>query len=123
MDFIQHEILKNADGIFMGDLNFDLKWKDEGKNLNSTLFTDLWEELRDEDEEGFTMNGTSRFSPVALDHVILSKNSQFKGEFIQRVGNYCCRNFGTDLINEIREDDVVRTPSDHLGLYAVINLK
>lgn len=122
IEYIQHEILQDRDSIFMGDLNFDFNWSDEGKNIDKTLFTDLWTSLRDKNEEAFTMNGTTRFKPVVLDHVLLSNNSQFKPEYIQRVGNYWCRNFGTDLLNEIREDDVVRTPSDHLGLYSVISL-
>lgn len=94
----------------------------KNSNVNWKNYLDLWQTLRDENDEDFTMNGTTRFKPVVLDHVILSKDSQFHPEFIQRVGNYCCRNFTNDLINEIREDDVVRTPSDHLGLYAIISL-
>lgn len=121
MKYIQHDVLKGYDAIFMGDFNFDYKWPDERKNVDWKNFSDLWGCLRDSDEEDFTMNGTTRFKPVVLDHVMLAKNSQFIPEFIQRVGNYCVRNFSQDLINDIREDDVVRTPSDHLGLYAVIS--
>ncbi len=89
MEFIQSKLLKDRDAIFMGDLNFDLNWKDEGENLDSKNFMDLWTELKDKTEEGFTMNGTTRFKPVALDHVILSKNSQFAPKYVKRVGNYC----------------------------------
>jgi endonuclease/exonuclease/phosphatase family metal-dependent hydrolase len=120
INYIQNEVLQGYDAIFMGDFNFDFSWSDEGKNINRKLVKDLWEELKDTSEEAFTMNGTTRFKPVVLDHVLLMKKSQFVPEYIQRVGNFCCRNFPQDLINEIREDDVVRTPSDHLGLYSVI---
>ena len=85
---IQHKILKGRDAIFMGDLNFDFNWYEEGKNIDHTLFTDLWTNLRDEKEEAYTMNGTSRLNPVILDHVLLAKDSQFKPKFIERVGNY-----------------------------------
>lgn len=122
MKYIQTEILNDRDAIFMGDFNFDYSWKDEAKNIDFTLFTDLWKYLRDEDEESYTMNGTTKFKPVTFDHVLISNNSQFKPEYIQRVGNYCCRNYCNDLKDDIREDDIVRTPSDHLGLYSVISL-
>ena len=120
MKYIQNKVLKGHDSIFMGDFNFDYKWKDESTHLDRDNYSDLWEELKDPKEEAYTMNGTTLFKPVVLDHILLSKNSAFAPEFITRVGNFCCRNFSHDLIDEIREDDVVRTPSDHLGLYATI---
>eukprot|EP00343_Euplotes_focardii_P005367 CAMPEP_0205811874 /NCGR_PEP_ID=MMETSP0205-20121125/16159_1 /ASSEMBLY_ACC=CAM_ASM_000278 /TAXON_ID=36767 /ORGANISM="Euplotes focardii, Strain TN1" /LENGTH=79 /DNA_ID=CAMNT_0053091651 /DNA_START=649 /DNA_END=888 /DNA_ORIENTATION=- len=69
MDYIQHRILQSHDAIFMGDLNFDFNWNDEGKNLDTTIFTDLWADLRRKDEEAYTKNGTPCYKPVALDHV------------------------------------------------------
>lgn len=89
MEAIQTKILPGTDAIFMGDLNFDLSWPDEGGNLDSKMFSDLWTALKDDEEEAFTMNGTSRFKPVVLDHVLLANTSQFSPKFIQRVGNYC----------------------------------
>lgn len=119
IDYIQNTILKGYDAIFMGDFNFDFKWPDEYVSVDWDTYQDLWRTLKDSKDEDYTMNGTSRFRPAALDHIIISKNSQFIPDFIQRVGNYCWRNFDGDSIHEIREDDIVRTPSDHLGLYAV----
>jgi len=120
-EYVQHNLLYGFDSVFMGDFNFDFTWADESSNIDWKQYQDLWQQLKDEKEEWYTKNGTSHFKPVTLDHVLLSKSSQFKPKFIKRVGNYCCRNYGQDLINDIREDDVVRTPSDHLGLYAVIS--
>lgn len=123
MDYIQHDLLQDHDAIFMGDFNFDFSWPDEGQNVDFDNYCDFWRELRDPSEDDFTMNGTTRFKPVALDHILMCRHSQFAPSYIQRVGNYCVRNFRRDHINDIREDDVVRTPSDHLGLYAVACLK
>ena len=106
----------------MGDFNFDYRSPDEVKNIDFAVYTDLWNYLRDEDEQSYTMNATTKFNPVTFDHVLISNNSQFRPEYIQRVGNYCCRNYSQDLINDIRDDNIVRTPSDHLGLYSIISL-
>lgn len=121
MNYIQNTLLKGFDSIFMGDFNFDYSWPDEVHHLDFNKFTDMWLALKDEHEECFTKNATTRTNPAVLDHVVLASDSQFKPDFIQRVGNFCCRNFSQDLINEIREDDIVRTPSDHLGLFSVIS--
>lgn len=123
MEYIQKAVLSGHDAIFMGDFNFDFSWKDEVSHIDWDCYLDIWRELKDTSEDNFTMNGTTQFKPVVFDHVLMSKSSNFKPEYITRVGNFCCRNFSSDLIDEIREDDVVRTPSDHLGLYAIITKK
>ena len=119
MDYIQNTILKGHDAVFMGDFNFDFKWRDENISVDWDHYIDFWQTLKDQNDESFTMNGTTKFKPVVFDHILISKESQFTPEFIQRVGNYCWRNYEGDSVNDIREDDIVRTPSDHLGLYAV----
>ena len=73
----------------MGDFNFDFKWPDESSFIDWETYQDIWKSLKDEKEDDYTMNGTTRFRPAALDHIIVSKKSQFVPEFIQRVGNFC----------------------------------
>ena len=109
----------------MGDFNFDYAWSSE-KNTRDHAFkyyTDLWETLRDPEEESFTMFKTPKYKEVTFDHVILSKESNFEPYHISRVGNFCCYSYKNDDPKDIAKDAIVRTPSDHLGLYAVIKQK
>ena len=107
----------------MGDFNFDYKWDTERNHFDWDKFIDIWEELKDPSDQSYTMPNTPYWPAVTFDHIILTKSCQFEQRFIERVGNYCCRNFDNSELHEIQNDDIVRTPSDHLGLFADIVLK
>ena len=103
----------------MGDFNFDYKWDNEVTHIDWDVYTDVWWKLIDGYEECWTMAKTSYWNSVTFDHIILS-SKLFKPMFITRVGNYCCRNFKENTQGETANDSIIRTPSDHLGLYAVL---
>ncbi|CAI2370911.1 unnamed protein product [Moneuplotes crassus] len=123
MEYYIDPILGKYDSIFMGDFNFMYHWKNEEDTLNRELFSDMWEELRDSSEEQFTMFKTPEYAEVTFDHIILSLKSKFRPEYIERVGNFSCDAYKEQDPKDINTDGVVRTPSDHLGLVGVINLK
>ena len=123
LEYIQDIVLKGHDALVMGDFNFDYKWEGEPEKINWDVYCDIWQELKDPSEPSHTMNQTSYYNPVTFDHILLSKDSQFRPEFISRVGNFCCRNFPEEDLAKTCEDSKIRTPSDHLGLYAVIVVK
>lgn len=123
VDYIQNELLFEKQMIFMGDFNFDYKWDTERNHFDWDKFIDIWEELKDPSDQSYTMPNTPYWPAVTFDHIILTKSCQFEQRFIERVGNYCCRNFDNSELHEIQNDNIVRTPSDHLGLFADIVLK
>ena len=55
--------------------------------------------------------------------IVLNKNSKYSWEYITRVGNFCCPRFSGEDPKDIKNDNIVRTPSDHLGLYGVIKVE
>ena len=119
MKFI-NQLLDGHDHIVMGDFNFDYKWETEFTHIDWDKYIDVWCQLKDSKEKSWTMAKTSYWNAVTFDHIILSSNS-FLPKYISKVGNYWCRNFPEDSQNETANDSIIRTPSDHLGLYAVLS--
>lgn len=60
MEFIQSNVLKDHDSIFMGDFNFDFKCSEETVSVDWTNYRDVWQSLKDELEEDFTRNGNTK---------------------------------------------------------------
>lgn len=67
---VVEEVLGDNDGIFMGDFNFGFDWEAEkdtlskftiskpltnSENIDREIFEDMWETLRDQSEESYTM--------------------------------------------------------------------
>jgi endonuclease/exonuclease/phosphatase family metal-dependent hydrolase len=119
MKFIQDKILHKKEGVLMGDFNFDYEWENEVTHVDWDNFTDLWRELKP-DEKGHTMKMDSYFPAVTFDHILLTNTEHFEAGYIQIVGDFCCRNFKEGEMDKVSIDGKIRTPSDHLGLYAEI---
>mmetsp|Transcript_19538 Transcript_19538/g.22734 ORF Transcript_19538/g.22734 Transcript_19538/m.22734 type:complete len:113 (-) Transcript_19538:38-376(-) len=107
----------------MGDLNFEFEWEEEKDSLNRELFLDLWESLIFSSEEKYTMPKSVKHKECTFDHILLSKFSKFEPSYIKRVGNFSCRSHKGEDPKDIAKDNIVRTPSDHLGLYGMIKIK
>ena len=52
----------------MGDFNFQFDWEEEKDTLNRDIFADLWESLKEENEEKYTMPQNVKHNACVFDH-------------------------------------------------------
>jgi len=113
------EILNNSETAFlMGDFNFDSSWKNEEVNIDKN-FNDCWFNFRDKnnlnDEDRYTMPKSNHFPAWRPDRILYKNDKFLELEYFEIIGN-----------NQIEQDEynnVVKTPSDHYGLFAMFKLK
>ncbi|KRX06348.1 Endonuclease/exonuclease/phosphatase [Pseudocohnilembus persalinus] len=101
------------DVLFMGDFNFDSP--QENNNVDRQNYDDLWEILKDKNEESYTMKGNSYFPPWRPDRILCKKNGNLDPVHIERIGTEPIPYYQQ---NKAQHSDVIVTPSDHFGLYA-----
>ena len=109
----------------MGDFNYDPSWESEKAHIDSAEYENVWETLRPDDPEAFTMNFTPKYNRWFPDRILIKTGSDYEATFVDRVGVAACASFtkNGETADKIKEDGVVRTPSDHMGLVAVFSLK
>jgi hypothetical protein len=107
--------------MLMGDYNFDSSWKNEQACIDPS-FDDIYLTLN-QGLESFTMPASGRFGRSRLDKIVVNKSSSCKPESISIIGRFPIPSCAGQNIMEVEEDQVVRTPSDHYGLYAVFQWK
>ncbi|KAM3136940.1 hypothetical protein pb186bvf_011025 [Paramecium bursaria] len=112
ISYKQFEQYQNV--IMMGDFNFD---GEENKQNLSDQYIDIWPFLRQ--ETGNTMKQTSKFAAWRPDRIIMKKGGYLTPSLIEIVGDYDIPFFKDKEVHP----DIVKTPSDHLGLYAVFTLQ
>ena len=67
---------------------------------------------------------TKDFSPWRPDKVVIPKeNMKWRPKSIHVVGKFAMPRFQEDNCSIIREDNIVRTPSDHMGLFTIFEFK
>jgi tyrosyl-DNA phosphodiesterase 2 len=116
------EILNFSECAFlMGDFNFDSSWKNEEVNIDSK-FNDCWflhkEKNKLNDNERFTMPANNYFSAWRPDRILFKngKNENFLNlDYFEILGK--------DPIKQDEFDNIVKTPSDHYGLFALFEIK
>ena len=99
----------------MGDFNFDSTWTDE-QNAIDKDFDDIYLTLNN-GKESATMLKKGRFKGWRPDKVLLKKKSNLKPKSIDIIGKYD--------IPSIKEENGyyhIRTPSDHFGIFTVVEL-
>lgn len=69
------------------------------------------------------MPQTRRYSPWRPDHILCKVPVSLEGASIEKVGEFTIPPYEKEEVKKIASDDVVRSPSDHYGLYASIPLK
>ena len=57
------------------------------------------------------------------DHVLCKLPVSLEGASIEKIGEFTIPPFEKEGVKKIEEDGIVRSPSDHFGLYAVIPLR
>ena len=109
----------------MGDFNYDPSWEPEKAHIDSAEYENVWETLRPDETDAFTMNFTPRFSRWFPDRILIKTGSDFEPTFVDRVGVAACASFVKkgESADKIKKDGIVRTPSDHMGLVAVFSFK
>lgn len=105
----------------MGDFNFDSSWKNEQCNIDKE-YDDIYLTLN-KNEETFTMPKTPYFKAWRPDKILCRKSSQFVPESISLIGKFCIPSYSGSDLNELSENSVVGTPSDHYGLFAVFKFQ
>ncbi len=123
------EINKEMDiCVIAGDFNFS-----DGCPENQTIagYTDIWKEgkrhfsqfaSKEMKESGFTMPSTGRFPAWRPDHVIYRSALEKGEDEIEIIGDFTVPPYEKDTFDMIAKDGQVRTPSDHFGLMAKIQL-
>lgn len=110
------EKLKNfPNPILMGDFNFDNP--EEKKNL-SEEYSDVWELLRQPDEEYHTMKPKPGLTPWRPDKVLVYKTIKIVPKTIKRIGTEPLAKYAS-----IDTPGFITTPSDHYGLYGEFNIE
>lgn len=69
---------------------------------------------------------TNNFAAWRPDHIMIHRNkgNQLKGEHeIAVIGDFSLEPQHNSSIYDVKEDGIVRTPSDHFGLFAKISLE
>lgn len=119
---ISFKMLDHADNaLLMGDFNFDSSWTQEEKNINDK-YKDCWFEHQKmynlKDEERFTMPASGHFPPWRPDRILYRGKANgsfnFELDFFEILGK--------NPIEQDNENNHVKTPSDHYGLYALLKL-
>lgn len=100
----------------MGDFNFDSRLGKEEKAIPKE-----WEDiyLTAHKNVGLTMPNTNKFTGWRPDRMLF-KSKNYSPEQIEIFGNFTIPPFEADKLEDIQNDGVVRTPSDHFGLTALI---
>ena len=105
------------DFIICGDFNFDNSSNLEAEVFQQAGYQDVMSRYLD--DKAFTMYKTKRFPPWRPDKIL------HKGALLNPLNAFICGNFATPSFsakNEapdlIEQDNLVRTPSDHLSVVA-----
>jgi len=99
--------------LLLGDFNFHSTSREQAI-LTESGMRDLFLEAN---EESFTMPGTSEYKTAwRPDKIVASPAVRL--QVIQIVGRFALPSFGKQDYLQIKEDGIVRTVSDHLGLLA-----
>ena len=69
------------------------------------------------------MPKTPKYSSWRPDHVLCKLPVSLKSASIEKIGEFTIPPYEKEEVKKISEDGIVRSPSDHFGLYAVIPLK
>lgn len=107
---------KFPNSFLMGDFNFDSSWTKEQAAIDPA-YDDIYLSLKG-GKEAFTMAATPYFPQWRPDKILAHKSSAWKPQAIKIIGNFSIPSFKEENPQAIAEDAKVRTPSDHLGLYA-----
>jgi len=108
----------------MGDFNFD--WESENKNIIPE-YADMWRILYP-DDPGYTMPRTPDFLAWRPDRILVKRSKLCRGLTIERIGMDPIPKYIGDepYVEESDEKDMVlevRTPSDHYGLKASVEIR
>eukprot|EP00347_Sterkiella_histriomuscorum_P002487 403367959 len=110
------------DHLFMGDFNFDSTSEDQHKVLIENGYYDVYLDLNDGKESG-TMLGKKDLPQWRPDKIICLKDMPiWKPKDIQIVGKFAIPKFANEDINNVKDDGIIRTPSDHMALLATFEL-
>lgn len=100
----------------MGDFNFDSRSGKEEKAIPEK-WKDIY--LGRHESVGLTMPDTNKFAGWRPDRMLI-KSENYRPEEIEIIGNFTVPPFESDKLEDIKNDGVVRTPSDHFGLAALV---
>lgn len=111
-------IKKVKNSFLLGDFNFDSSWKEQD-NIDPE-YDDIYLSLNG-NKETFTMPKNPFFPSWRPDKIVVNKNSSWKASNIAIFGKFSIPSFKNEDIMLVEEDNKVRTPSDHYGIYAIFN--
>jgi endonuclease/exonuclease/phosphatase family metal-dependent hydrolase len=112
-----------SNSLILGDFNFDPEFNfSEEKNINHDLYRDAWLEwvkIKKIKGRGETFPREGNIPPTRLDRVYYSRNQGLSLRKFEIIGD---KDIEVETVNEGDIDlknliDLVRTPSDHKGLY------
>eukprot|EP00742_Colponemidia_sp_Colp-10_P001319 GILJ01001421.1.p1 GENE.GILJ01001421.1~~GILJ01001421.1.p1 ORF type:complete len:231 (+),score=24.07 GILJ01001421.1:333-1025(+) len=110
--------------MLMGDFNFHHTWPEQA--ALDEKFIDTYAATHDlTTEPGYTMPQTRRYSAWRPDRIMIQDDPSWSVRQVQIIGNRVMSIFEEDDANgrTVTVDGVVRTPSDHYGLYCELDLE